>query len=60
LRFFQNEVAAALAEANISVFAWKGQTEEDFWGQSYKTFYGRNLPIFVMSWSVCPWQAFPA
>ncbi|XP_076304064.1 adenosylhomocysteinase-like 1 isoform X1 [Tachypleus tridentatus] len=27
----QNEVAAALAEADISVFAWKGETEEDFW-----------------------------
>jgi hypothetical protein len=29
-------------------------------GQSYKTFYGCNLRIFVISWSVCPWQAFPA
>ncbi len=28
--------------------------------QSYKTFYGRNLLFFVISWSVCPWQAFPA
>lgn len=27
----QNEVAAALAEAGIPVFAWKGETEEDFW-----------------------------
>eukprot|EP00095_Tigriopus_kingsejongensis_P004646 snap_masked-scaffold29_size597861-processed-gene-2.3 protein:Tk04646 transcript:snap_masked-scaffold29_size597861-processed-gene-2.3-mRNA-1 annotation:"adenosylhomocysteinase 3" len=27
----QNEVAAALAEAGISVYAWRGQTEEDFW-----------------------------
>lgn len=27
----QNEVAAALAEAGISIYAWKGQTEEDFW-----------------------------
>jgi hypothetical protein len=26
-------------------------------GQSYKTFYGRNLRIFVISYSVCPWQA---
>ncbi len=30
------------------------------WGLYYKTFYGRNLQIFVMSYSVCPWQAFPA
>ncbi|XP_064486521.1 adenosylhomocysteinase-like 1 isoform X3 [Ornithodoros turicata] len=27
----QNEVAAALAEVDISVFAWKGETEDDFW-----------------------------
>ncbi len=23
-------------------------------GQCYKTFYGRKLLIFVISWSVCP------
>ncbi|KAK3608138.1 hypothetical protein CHS0354_004794 [Potamilus streckersoni] len=27
----QNEVAAALAEIGIPVFAWKGETEDDFW-----------------------------
>lgn len=27
----QNEVAAALAYAGYSVFAWRGETEEDFW-----------------------------
>jgi len=27
----QNEVAAALAENMISVFAWRGENEEDFW-----------------------------
>ncbi|VEN60838.1 unnamed protein product [Callosobruchus maculatus] len=27
----QNEVAAALAEAGFAVFAWRGETEEDFW-----------------------------
>lgn len=27
----QNEVAAALAERNVSVFAWRGESEEDFW-----------------------------
>uniref|UniRef100_S4RNT9 S-adenosyl-L-homocysteine hydrolase NAD binding domain-containing protein n=1 Tax=Petromyzon marinus TaxID=7757 RepID=S4RNT9_PETMA len=26
-----NDVAAALAEAGCSVFAWKGESEEDFW-----------------------------
>ncbi len=25
-----------------------------------KTFYFRNLRLFVMSKSVCPWQALPA
>jgi hypothetical protein len=28
--------------------------------QSYKTFYGRNLRIFVISLSACHCQAFPA
>ncbi len=28
--------------------------------QCYKTFYGRNLRIFVISQSVCPWQVLPA
>ena len=27
----QNEVAAALAEKNIPIFAWRGETEDDFW-----------------------------
>ncbi|XP_046684270.1 adenosylhomocysteinase-like 1 isoform X3 [Homalodisca vitripennis] len=27
----QNEVAAALAEAGYPMFAWRGETEEDFW-----------------------------
>lgn len=27
----QNEVAAALAESGIPIFAWRGETEEDFW-----------------------------
>ncbi len=29
-------------------------------GQCYKTFFVRNLQIFVLSLSVCTWQAFPA
>ncbi len=28
--------------------------------QYYKVFYNCNLRIFVISYSVCPWQAFPA
>ncbi len=30
------------------------------WDQCYKTFYVRNLQVFLISQSVCPWQAFPA
>ncbi len=40
---------------------------EGWWGlvcrtraQCYKTFYNCNLPMFVISQSVCPWQAFLA
>ncbi len=25
-----------------------------------KLFYGRKLPLSIISWSVCPWQGFPA
>ncbi len=28
------------------------------WSQCYKTIYARNLLIFVIGWSVCPWQDF--
>jgi hypothetical protein len=28
-------------------------------GQCYKTFYGRKLRLFIISSSVCSWQAFP-
>ncbi len=33
---------------------------ESTWAQFYETFYDRNLRIFVISQSVCPWQALPA
>ncbi len=29
------------------------------WGQYYKTFCGRKLRLFIMSYILCPWQAFP-
>jgi hypothetical protein len=32
----------------------------DTTGQCYKTFYGRRLRLSIISWSVCPWQAFSA
>ncbi len=31
-----------------------------FRGQCYKTFYGRNLRILIISFGVCPRQVFPA
>jgi len=48
----QNEVAAALAEAGYPVFAWKGESEEDFWWCIDKC-------IHTDSWQpnmVCPLQ----
>ncbi len=30
------------------------------WGRCQKTFYGRKLRLFIISQSICPWQAFPA
>lgn len=38
----QNEVAAALAEKGFSVFAWRGETEEDFWWCIDKTVNAEN------------------
>ncbi len=32
----------------------------DTMAQYYKTFYGLNLQMFIMSKNVCPWQAFPS
>jgi hypothetical protein len=52
-RFPQWFVIILLAVHSISGVA-------GFWAQCYKTFSVRNLRIFVISESVCPWQAFPA
>ena len=50
----QNEVAAALAEEDISIYAWRGQTEEDFWWCIKQCLSGtifhckaKNLHIFI-------------
>jgi hypothetical protein len=32
----------------------------DTWGQSYKAIYAREIRIFVVGESFCPWQSFPA
>ncbi len=43
----------------VSIFMPKWFYEIDPWGQCYKAFYGRKLQIFVISLSVCSWQALP-
>jgi hypothetical protein len=30
------------------------------WGECYKTCFVRDVWIFIISQSVCPWKAFPA
>jgi hypothetical protein len=40
--------AAALALTLVDILSWC---------QRYKTFYDRNLRMFLISYSVCPWQA---
>ncbi len=44
----------------VQVLELEAAQEVAIWGQCYKTFYGRTLCIFIISQSVCPWQAFPA
>jgi adenosylhomocysteinase len=38
----QDHAAAAIAEAGIPVFAWKGETEEDYWWCVEQTIQGPN------------------
>ncbi len=38
----QDHAAAAIAQAGIPVFAWKGETEEDYWWCVEKTITGPN------------------
>ena len=38
----QDHAAAAMAERNIPVFAWKGETEEEFWWCIEQTLMGPN------------------
>ena len=45
----QNEVAAALAEAGIPVFAWRGESEEDFWWCIDKTIRSNQLIALLIS-----------
>jgi hypothetical protein len=52
-RFPQWFVIILLAVHSISGVA-------GFWAQSYKTFSGRNLRFFGISYGVCNWQAIPA
>jgi len=38
----QDQAAAAMAEAGIPTFAWKGETEEEFWWCIEQTIFGPN------------------
>ncbi|QQS59196.1 adenosylhomocysteinase [Candidatus Peregrinibacteria bacterium] len=38
----QDHAAAAMAKAGIPVFAWKGETEEEYWECIEKTVFGSN------------------
>jgi hypothetical protein len=49
---------AVLLAATVNVISCKGFFQRP--GQCYKTFYGRKLRLFVLSYSDCPWKAFPA
>ena len=46
----QDQAAAAVAQAGIPVFAWKGETEEEFWWCVEKTIFGPNgwLPNMIL------------
>jgi adenosylhomocysteinase len=38
----QDHAAAAIADQNVPVFAWKGETEEEFWWCIEQTIFGPN------------------
>ncbi|MBP9722277.1 MAG: adenosylhomocysteinase [Gammaproteobacteria bacterium] len=38
----QDHAAAAIAQKNIPVFAWKGETEEEYWWCVEQTLHGQN------------------
>ena len=46
----QDQAAAAIAAAGIPVFAWKGETEEEFWWCIEQTIFGPNnwLPNMIL------------
>ena len=46
----QDHAAAAIADSNIPVFAWKGETEEEFWDCIEKTITGPNewMPNLIL------------
>jgi hypothetical protein len=57
------EVSGYIGKHSSSVWYVMNGTRKMFyeiglWAQCQKTFYVRNLQIFVKSPSVCPWQPF--
>jgi hypothetical protein len=56
----EKEAESRLTSVSADLDEARGEIESlKFRGQCYKTFYTRNLRMFVMSCSVCFWQAFP-
>jgi hypothetical protein len=61
----QSDAICGIVEKGPTFFS-RNETSANFCSfqgnrdQSYKTFYSRNLRIFLTSYSVCPWQTCPA
>jgi len=51
------DLTPGIGATNPTVLPSKGRFEALPY---HKTFYGRNLRIFIIRYSVCAWQAFPA
>ncbi len=46
-------------DCNNYILSQSYKRKSFLWGRYYKTFYGRNLRIFVINQSSCPRQTFP-
>jgi hypothetical protein len=57
---FNGERRKTFAQNIVAVQVGKKYDICASWGLYNKTFGTRNLRVFVVSKSVCPWQAFPA
>jgi hypothetical protein len=51
---------AGMNEPPPQGLGWISGNDMALCGQCYKKFYGRKLRLFLISYNVCRWQAFPA